>query len=398
MRKILWLASWYPDSKDPYDGDFVQRHAKALATQTNVHVICVKSHQGIRANEFNRYDNLTEDVRFYTRSNVPLLGGLINATRYLTTGLTAINEYKRKHGKPDLVHVHVLMKAGMLGWWLKVFHGIPFVVTEHYNIYHKARPDSFFNRSAVYQFAVRKILEASSGLISVSNYIAQHLQQIAPPLKSVWVPNTVDTDLFHPDKTFHQPVSISDRSTSEKPFTFVHASTMHPVKNIDGMLQAVKQLSQKRNDFRLKLFGLNPNGAEQKIRELQIEHVVSLNGKASYEKVAEETRNADALLMFSRWENMPCNILEALCCGLPVVASRVGGIPEVVTDTNGILVDHNDVNALVEAMNTLIENRNRYNKQQIASQARQQFGYEAIGKRFVSVYNKIVPTFPQSPP
>lgn len=381
--KILWLASWYPDSQDPYDGDFIQRHAKALATQTNVHVICIKSHQGVRENEFYQQGALTEDIRFYKASNIPLLGGVINMFRFLSTGLNAINDFQRANGKPTLIHVHVIMKASLLAWWMKTFHGIPFVLTEHYNIYHNARPDSFFNRSIFYQFAVRIILKASSGIVSVSDYIAKQLQQIVPTLKSIWVPNTVDTSLFHHVSAVAEGVSDSKR------FRFIHASTMFPVKNIDGILEAVKQLGLKRNDFEVKLFGLNPDGVKEKIQELKIENFVTLNGKVSYERVAEETRKSDALLMFSRWENMPCNILEALCCGLPVIATRVGGIPEVVDESNGILVNDNDVNGLVEAMNAMIENKSLYNKQQIATQANQQFGYEPIGKHFVEACREL---------
>jgi len=374
MRNILWLASWYPDSQDPYDGDFIQRHAKALATQTSVYVVSVKPHRGMRANEFHQNHALTEDIRFYRHSNVPLFGRLINMIQFLSTGISAINDFQRQHGKPDLIHVHVLMKAGLLAWWMKAFHGIPFVVTEHYNIYHEARPDSFFNRSWVYRYAVRKILTASSGIVSVSQYIATQLQQIAPNLKSVWVPNTVDTRLFH------QSVSHNDR------FVFIHASTMHPVKNIDGILEAIKQLSEKRSDFEVKLFGLNPHGVEEKINALQIEKFVSLNGKVTYNRVAEETRSADAQLMFSRWENMPCSILEALCCGLPIVATRVGGIPEVVNESNGILVNDNNVNGLVEAMARAIGNRSRFNKEQIAAAASGQFSFESIGKKILQAY------------
>ena len=90
--------------------------------------------------------------------------------------------------------------------------------------------------------------------------------------------------------------------------------------------------------------------------------------------------------LFSRFENLPCVILEALCCGLPVISTSVGGIAEVINETNGILVTCEDTDELVLAMQNLIDNRNVYDRRTIAENATLLFNYKTVGKEIVSSY------------
>ena len=93
--------------------------------------------------------------------------------------------------------------------------------------------------------------------------------------------------------------------------------------------------------------------------------------------------------MFSRFENLPCVILEALCCGLPVISSRVGGIAEVIDERNGILVESENVDQLADAMQQLVDNHALYNGQTISSDAIARFNYDTVGAQYLSLYKEI---------
>ena len=77
----------------------------------------------------------------------------------------------------------------------------------------------------------------------------------------------------------------------------------------------------------------------QNILQLNLSaNAIQFTGMLPYEEVARLMRNSDAFVLFSLYENMPCVVLEALCCGLPVITSDVGGLKEVINQENGVLV------------------------------------------------------------
>ncbi|MDP4131643.1 MAG: glycosyltransferase, partial [Bacteroidota bacterium] len=88
--------------------------------------------------------------------------------------------------------------------------------------------------------------------------------------------------------------------------------------------------------------------------------------------------------------SLPCVILEALCCGLPVISSRAGGIAEAVGAENGILIDAGNEGQLLDAMKKIITGYSRYDKESISLQARQLYSYDTVGKQYVQVYQKVL--------
>ncbi len=106
--------------------------------------------------------------------------------------------------------------------------------------------------------------------------------------------------------------------------------------------------------------------------------------------MAEYLGMADALVMFSRYENLPCVILEALCSGLPVISTDVGGIREVINNENGILIASEKEDKLFDAMNNMLNNLDKYDKEKIASAAKEKFNYHAVGNQFNEAYKEVL--------
>ena len=114
---------------------------------------------------------------------------------------------------------------------------------------------------------------------------------------------------------------------------------------------------------------------------------IFLRGEISYTAVAAEMQQARVLVMFSRFENSPCSIVEALSCGLPVIATNVGGIAELINDNNGLLVETLNKNALLQAFGKMVSSYATYNREKIAETARERFSYPVIGKKLDEVYS-----------
>jgi len=100
-------------------------------------------------------------------------------------------------------------------------------------------------------------------------------------------------------------------------------------------------------------------------------------------------RKADLFALASRFENNPCVLLEAMASGLPVVATRVGGVPELVDDPAGVLTDPNDPAGFAAALHTAFERLADFDRNGVAERTRQRFGRESIGRQLMTVYDEV---------
>ena len=119
---------------------------------------------------------------------------------------------------------------------------------------------------------------------------------------------------------------------------------------------------------------------------LQLEKHIKFTGEISYKKVGEIVRSASALISFSNYENQPCSVLEALCCGVPVIATKVGGIPEIINSQNGILIERRNELQLFHAIEMIMEEYNNYNQQAIAEDSKNKFSFYTVGKQLSLLY------------
>lgn len=380
MKNVLWLASWYPNRLDNFDGDFIQRHAQAVAAFCNVHVIYViKDLRKTNSSEetITHSGNLTEQVIYYHPpvTGIRIIDRLLSFKKYNQTFRKAINAYITKNGKPNFVHVQVAMKAGLPAIWLKRRWNIPFILTEHWTGYYGHSVPSLYDHSGWYKKMNSSVLREASKLLPVSKSLAEEIIKNVGKVPYQVIPNVVNTNLF-----FYKS------STPEK-FRFIHISYMNYQKNPEGIIKAAALLKEKGCDFEILMLG-NDNEA---LRSMANKHGLSnefifFQQPVAYSEVAVQMQKASALLLFSRFENLPCVILEALCCGLPVISSRVGGVAEVIDKENGLLVKSENIQQLVNAMECMIDSYHDFDKAKIADNASALFNYNAVGKAIFENY------------
>lgn len=379
-KKILWLCSWYPGKTDPFNGDFIQRHARAAALNNDIHVIHVietSSPQIQRTMaEIHQSAGLTEEI-IYIKRKENFLSRTWAHYRWLAVFRKALRRYIAENGRPALVHVHVPMKAGLFGIWMKQKYGIPYVVTEHWGIYNDVEVLNYQGRSPAFKHYTKKIFREAAAFISVSRYLAEGVNKMVLPKDFEVIPNVVNTDLF----------IYKEREIT--PFRFIHVSNMVPLKNAGGILEAFKLLKEKYGNAQLVMAGNTDTQFNELASTLGLsEEDVQFLGEVPYEQVAKEMQQSHAFILFSNIENSPCVIGEALCCGLPVITTPVGGIPELVDDSNAILTERGNVVELASAMRKVIEMYSSFDRKKIAEDAKRKFSYPVIGEKFDVIYSE----------
>ena len=381
-KKILWLCSWYPSKMDPFNGDFIQRHARAAALFNDIHVIHVTydypNDVENSGQELNSIGQLSEQIVYFKKKK-SLKAKLTNQLRWLANYKKAIRNYIIKNGKPDLVHLHVPMKAGVLALWMKKSYKISYIVTEHWGIYNHIVEDKYASKSVAFKKYTKKIFERASKFISVSDYLAKGVNRQICKKDYVVIPNAVDTDLFY----------YKEKEASA--FRFIHVSNMVPLKNAEGILRSFKNFIQQNINAELIMVGdIGPQIRDYAQTLSFPAGAIKFLGEIPYTQVAAEMQKADCLLLFSNIENSPCVIGEALCCGLPVITTNVGGIPELTSESNSLLIESKDEDALTQAMHEMVGGINNYNRKKIAENAISKFSYSVIGKQINTVYEEII--------
>ena len=382
MKKILWLVSWYPNRFSLSNANFIQHQAEAVSKFANVHVLYVHADEtgAIKKTEATVFkkENLTEQIIYFpSDSKKNLVGKIKSINRYYKISKQAIHQYIKQNGLPDYVHVHVPIRAGTLALWMKKKFRIKYALTEHYGIYNRVVIDPWEERSFVYRNAVKKIIKNAAPFICVSKQLGEDVNRLVMKQGFVSIPNVVDVNHFR----------FVPKKNQNKKFRFIHVSNMIPLKNVEGIIDAAKILSEKRIDFELKIIGqVSESVLKHAEQSGLLNQTVFFSGEIPYMQVANKMNEADAFILFSRSESSSCVVQESLCCGLPIISTSVGIALETINESNGLFAEVDNSNSLADKMNELINTYSKYNREKISEASCRQFSYETIGKKIVDFY------------
>ena len=309
---------------------------------------------------------------------VPYLGMQL----ILNIGKRLFALYIRDHGKPDLVHAHNALYAGVIAAHLKQDYGIPFVLTEHSSAY-------LSNGIRRWQRPlVRHVLKHASARIVVSKYLGKVLEQTFPnaAFPWEWVPNILDP-LFE-----YQSALEEDIRTPQRPVYFLTIGSLVWVKGYEILLKAFARAFKGKRHIHLRIGGDGPvRGKLEKLCQyLGIKDQVEFLGRLTREQVLAEMRGCDVFVLPSLHETFGVVLIEALACGRPVIATACGGPEEIVNPTNGILVPPGDEIALGHAMLQMLDSLGSYDREKIRQYCLEMFGEAAVVSRLQKIYERVL--------
>lgn len=201
---------------------------------------------------------------------------------------------------------------------------------------------------------MRSVLQCAHTLITIAPHLGDDVNLLAPRHARLrLIPPGIDHTLFAPGTPDAGPIA----NTSPGAFNFAFTARFAPPKRHDLVLDAMSQLVPKYPNAHLHLLGDGPNmdNVQNRAAELGIRQHVHLHGRLHNGRVAALLSRMDAFIFACDSEGLPKSVLEALGCGLPVIASNIPPLPLLVQHgTNGFLVENN-ASAFAASMSALID-------------------------------------------
>jgi glycosyltransferase involved in cell wall biosynthesis len=366
-------------------GLFIQRQAEALTPFCDVAVIyvhpdpdCPNSYEV----DFSE-ENQVRVLRVYFRTvnmRYPFFGRILNLFRFYRANMKAIRSIRQF--SPEIVHAHVLTRMGFIGWRISWKNKIPLVISEHWSRYF---PENNAYQKGLHHWITKFLVKKSSALILVSATLKFAMEELGiHHPKTFVIPNVVDLDNF----------SSRADILHEKRKSIIHVSCFEEKsKNIAQFLRTLHSLSLTRQDFICILVGEGPDHTklQEYADELGIKDTfVNFTGLKTGPELAELMHNADFLVLSSRYETFATVVVEALAYGIPVVATRVGIVPEVINESNGRIVPPGDEQAMTLAIDRMLDECREYDRERIKASVEQKFTKEVIGKQIVDIYKGIL--------
>ena len=275
--------------------------------------------------------------------------------------------------KPDVIHSHLAACIYAAPWVF--FHPVKMVHTIHTdpkhegNIYRRIVLWFLFHTNRAIPVALSQL---NQRMISKYFHISERKVKI--------IHNPIQLNKFHSEKRNNQ---------DQKQIRFINVGRLTWQKNLIFLLDVFHKLHNFYPDISLMIVGDGPEREklEKTVTRLQIDDSVVFTGEV--QKIEDYLASADIFILTSIYEGLPLSILEAMASGLPIIASDVGGIRDIVKE-NGMIVPVNDEEALIQAMVQQINNlQMRKNMGELSLEMSKQYDISIITNEYETIYQSV---------
>lgn len=370
--RILMFPAWFPGQTHPLNAIFTKKHLDIISKFHDI-VVAYQEKQ-FNQDKLSIINNYSYPVirTYYKVSAFKLVNLVRKFYAVIKAQNLAINSLKGV----DIIHIHVVDIGAIILWFYSVFHGIPIFVSEHSTQYLEHHREH-----ALQRFVRKLIFKRCKGISAVSKSLKNVMENRGYRNSNfLIIHNAVDFDVF---RQIH-------KEDSEK-IRFVHVSRLdEQAKNVIGILRVFDQLAAVYPNIELHIVG--GDGRTRFPSELFREKLKSkarifFKGIKLGIDMAKEYQSADFLVMFSNYETQGVVVMESLACGKPVIATNLPCLTEYLHAGNSILVKPKDEQALFNAMETCVLNKNSFwDSSIISSEIKNKFSEELIIKKFNQLY------------
>jgi glycosyltransferase involved in cell wall biosynthesis len=192
------------------------------------------------------------------------------------------------------------------------------------------------------------MVHAASNVITCSQTVRGRLGRLQEGRTHV-IPNGIDLAQF----------ALADRVKEVEKNYILYLGRLNKLKGVDLLIEALPRVYDRAGTIPVYIAGTGPESEMLRdlVKKREVDKTVSFLGFVEGKRKASLIRNAGVVVLPSRFENSPLTVLEAMACGRPVVAARVGGIPELVIEgSTGLLFEADNTVQLADRIVTVLQN------------------------------------------
>ncbi|HAR66656.1 MAG TPA: glycosyltransferase family 4 protein [Lentisphaeria bacterium] len=252
--------------------------------------------------------------------------------------------------RPDLTIAYFGIPGGPAAWWLRLIRGVPYVVSLRGGDVPGMQPQQLRRQHQLTAPFIRFLWRRATAVVANSAGLADMARKADLQTQISIIPSGVDTAVYCPPARSEAPNG-----------RLLYVGRLSFEKGLDVLLEALSTL--KELDWTLKIVGDGPELAAltAQAQQLGLAGRVEFSGWCERAALPAAYQGADGFVFPSRAEGLPNALLEAMACGLPVVATQVSGSEDIVVDgENGCLVPAEDAAALAAGIRELLESRKGY--------------------------------------
>lgn len=298
---------------------------------------------------------------------------------------TAVSELTRL--KPDLVHAHEILAPASIAIRSKAINKHPVLLKL---LRGGVRGDIFKLKLRPYwKSYFAKLKQSVDGFITISHEIDQELESLdVDAQKRFFIPNGVDTSRYVPASEEHKQKLRAQLSLPPQAHIVVYAGRLVPEKKVDSLLKIWDAIRTKHFDAHLLILG---DGAEEsRLRGMSV-NGVQFAGRV--DDAGSYFQAADIFVLPSSTEGLSNSMLETMSCALPVLATKVGGAPDVIEhNVHGYLIPPDDVNSLHQGLEALLADQALRLRLGAAARKRilADFSLDSVAERLSTLYHRLL--------
>jgi glycosyltransferase involved in cell wall biosynthesis len=372
-KQVLIISFWNPTDENPHQGNFIQDQAAAICNicynfvflQVNV----LKSNR-----EFFRTS--VEDSEFFKgkRITINIYSAFwkflyVNPWWLAHIVYRVINKRKAEI-RPDIIHANVIHPCGIVGYILSEKIGTKLLISEHWSKAEK------FLKHPVYRNIALKAYRKCFAIICVSEFLSRKIAKATGHSNMRIVPNIINTDIFN----------YQAKPTEKGNLNFMCIASWRPPKRLDLIFEALCSFAREnKKPVNLRVVGNGVQAEKYKVLKTPENLHIEWLGYLDKSEIAGLLHLTDLFVHASDIETFSIVTVEALSTGTPAIASKVGALPELINNKNGVLAENKPEAWLISIREAVSK---QYDNKAI-SRDQDRYSPEKVGNLIVEIYTEV---------